>query len=179
MQQALDECIRRMGSKAEHINTTLVDGNDKFEFDGLKKPALSIIKGDDKIPEIQAASILAKVFRDKLMDSYATIYPQYGLEHHKGYGTKKHQESLQDKSQITNIHRTSYKPVKKILEHKPKLLLHVCCGPDATVPFMDLKDQYDIIAFWYDPNIHPKAEYDKRLKAFEKVCEIENIPFIE
>jgi len=63
--------------------------------------------------------------------------------------------------------------VKAVLESKPKLLLHVCCGPDATVPIMDLKRDYDVIGFWYDPNIQPKAEYDKRLQAFIKVCEIE------
>jgi len=69
--------------------------------------------------------------------------------------------------------------VKKVLEQKPKLLLHVCCGPDATVPLMDLKKEYEVIAFWYDPNIQPKKEYDKRLEAFKKVCEIENVSWIE
>jgi len=65
------------------------------------------------------------------------------------------------------------------LESKPKLLLHICCGPDATVPIMDLKDKYDIICFWYDPNIQPKKEYNKRFKEFVKVCEIENVPYIK
>jgi predicted adenine nucleotide alpha hydrolase (AANH) superfamily ATPase len=65
------------------------------------------------------------------------------------------------------------------LEYKPKLLLHICCGPDATIPIVDLKDKYDITCFWYDPNIQPKQEYIKRLEAFKKVCEIEDIPYIE
>ncbi|MBI5755101.1 epoxyqueuosine reductase QueH [Candidatus Peregrinibacteria bacterium] len=60
-----------------------------------------------------------------------------------------------------------------------KLLLHVCCGPDASIPFLDLRDQYDILAFWYDPNIHPEAEYWKRLRAFREVAERENITFLE
>jgi predicted adenine nucleotide alpha hydrolase (AANH) superfamily ATPase len=62
---------------------------------------------------------------------------------------------------------------------KPRLLLHVCCGPDATVPLMDLKEKYDITAFWYDPNIQPKKEYEKRRDAFARVCEIEGIAWVE
>ena len=61
---------------------------------------------------------------------------------------------------------------------KPKLLLHVCCGPDVSIPLVDLKDTYDILCFWYDPNIAPKEEYDLRLDAFKRVCEIEKIPYI-
>jgi predicted adenine nucleotide alpha hydrolase (AANH) superfamily ATPase len=44
---------------------------------------------------------------------------------------------------------------------------------------MDLKDKYDITCFWYDPNIAPKKEYNKRFKHFKKVCEIEKVPYIE
>jgi epoxyqueuosine reductase len=65
------------------------------------------------------------------------------------------------------------------LEKKPKILVHVCCGPDVTMPILQLRDEYDIICFWYDPNIQPKSEYDKRYEAFVKVCEIENIPYIK
>jgi epoxyqueuosine reductase len=65
------------------------------------------------------------------------------------------------------------------LEQKPKILVHVCCGPDVTMPIIQLRDEYDIICFWYDPNIQPKSEYDKRYDAFVKVCEIENIPYIK
>lgn len=61
---------------------------------------------------------------------------------------------------------------------KPKLLLHVCCGPDVSIPIVDLKDTYDILCYWYDPNIQPKEEHDKRYAAFQKVCEIEGIPYI-
>lgn len=62
---------------------------------------------------------------------------------------------------------------------KPKILVHVCCGPDVTMPIIQLRDDYDIICFWYDPNIQPKSEYDKRYEAFVKICEIENIPYIK
>jgi hypothetical protein len=46
---------------------------------------------------------------------------------------------LSDKSKITGIHRMSYKPVKVVLEKKERMLLHICCGPDATIPIVDLK----------------------------------------
>ena len=62
---------------------------------------------------------------------------------------------------------------------KPKILVHVCCGPDATMPILQLRDEYEVICFWYDPNIQPKSEYDKRYDAFVKICEIENIPYIK
>ncbi|MBC7503437.1 epoxyqueuosine reductase QueH [Candidatus Gracilibacteria bacterium] len=64
-------------------------------------------------------------------------------------------------------------------EKKPKILVHVCCGPDVTMPIIQLRDDYDIICFWYDPNIQPKAEYDKRYDAFVRICEIEHIPYIK
>lgn len=69
-----------------------------------------------------------------------------------------------------------YRP---ILEKKPKILVHVCCGPDVTMPILQLRDEYDVICFWYDPNIQPKVEHDKRYDAFVKICEIENIPYIK
>jgi nicotinate (nicotinamide) nucleotide adenylyltransferase len=65
------------------------------------------------------------------------------------------------------------------LDKKPRILVHVCCGPDATMPIMKLRAEYDVICFWYDPNIQPKSEHDKRYEAFVKVCEIENIPYIK
>ncbi len=68
-----------------------------------------------------------------------------------------------------------YRPEKK----KEKLLVHVCCWPDVTMPILQLRDEYDLVCFWYDPNIQPKSEHDKRYEAFKKVCEIEKIPFIK
>lgn len=66
-------------------------------------------------------------------------------------------------------------------EHLPreKVLVHVCCGPDVVMPILQMKDEYDLVCFWYDPNIQPRKEYEKRFQAFKKVCEIENIPFIK
>ena len=177
MRRALVELMRKIPS--DDIESVVIDGKDNYTFDELKRKPIYIIGWDAKVVEIWAASIIAKVFRDKLMTQYATLYPDYGFENHAGYGTKKHQESLKTSSQVTWIHRVTYKPIKTVLESKPKLLLHVCCWPDATVPIMDLKRDYEVIAFWYDPNIQPKAEYDKRLQAFIKVCEIEGVKWIE
>lgn len=179
MRRALAEIVRKIPKELE-INAVVIDGNDKYQFvETVGREAVSVIKGDAKVPEISGASILAKVFRDKLVDQYALLYPHLGLDSHKGYGTKRHSDALVGPSSITGAHRASYAPVKAVLEKKPKLLLHVCCGPDATVPIMDLKKEYDLVCFWYDPNIQPKAEYDKRLDAFKKVCEIEEVPFVE
>jgi len=177
MRRSLVELLRKINHK--DISSVVVDGNDNYEFEELKKQPIFIVWWDGKVVEIWAASIIAKVFRDRLMNTYAVLYPGLSLEKHKWYGTKKHREYLTDKWKITGIHRLSYKPIKKILESKPKLLLHICCWPDATVPIMDLKKDYDVTCFWYDPNIQPKKEYNKRLKAFKKVCEIEKVPYIE
>lgn len=72
-----------------------------------------LIKGDSKSLSIGAASIVAKVARDRLMTMYSHKYPEFGFEQNDGYGTKQHLEAL---SQVgrTKIHRLSFSPVKKI-----------------------------------------------------------------
>lgn len=72
---------------------------------------INIIKGDSKSISISAASIIAKVTRDRIMLKYARIFPDYEFDKHKGYGTKLHQEAL-DKFGICKIHRKSFKPIK-------------------------------------------------------------------
>lgn len=178
MRRSLIELIRKLPNNSK-ISVVLVDWNDNYEFDILEKKPIYVIWWDAKILEIGAASIIAKVFRDEFIKTYSLLYPNLWLENHKWYWTKKHIEYLSGKSKITWIHRISYKPVKKVLEKKPKLLLHICCWPDATIPIIDLKKYYEVICFWYDPNIQPKSEYNKRFDAFKKVCEIENVEYIE
>lgn len=73
-------------------------------------PQIELIKGDAKSNSIAAASIVAKVFRDKLMDDYDKIYPQYGFPRNAGYGTKEHIEALK-KYAPTPIHRKTFAPV--------------------------------------------------------------------
>lgn len=178
MRRAIVEIRRKIPKELSEISV-VIDGRDNYIFDELDEAPLYIVWWDGKISEIGAASIIAKVFRDKLMQQYATLYPHLWLETNAWYGTKKHKQALKRKNDITGIHRTSYKPIKEVLEKKEKVLVHICCGPDATVPLMDLKKDYEVIAFWYDPNIQPKAEHDKRFKAFVKVCEIEGVEYIE
>ena len=80
-------------------------------------PHLSIIKGDAKSLSIGAASILAKVTRDRIMKEYGKQYPEYGFEKHKGYVTKAHKEAL-EKYGVTTIHRKSFAPVQKVLNEQ-------------------------------------------------------------
>lgn len=89
-------------------------------IDGNKKPGLDIeqwdiVKGDSKSASISAASILAKVSRDRYMLEMAERYPQYQFEKHKGYGTKLHYEML-EKYGISPIHRKTF--LKKLFEQK-------------------------------------------------------------
>ena len=80
-------------------------------------PHLSIIKGDAKSLSIGAASILAKVTRDRILKEYGKQYPEYGFEKHKGYVTKAHKEAL-EKYGVTLIHRKSFAPVQKVLNEQ-------------------------------------------------------------
>ena len=87
----------------------LVDGE---SLKSQKIPNKGIIKGDDKIDSIKAASIIAKVTRDGIMFQYGKIFPEYGFEQNSGYGTKVHLEALK-KYKSTPIHRRTFSPVKK------------------------------------------------------------------
>ncbi len=88
--------------------------NDVFVYldGGLKAPEQfiyqeTVIKGDELHPVISCASIVAKVSRDKVMESYAKEYPEYGFENHVGYGTKAHYKVLK-KNGLTKIHRKTF-----------------------------------------------------------------------
>lgn len=88
----------------------LVDGN---RCPKLNCPSQAIIKGDQKIAEISAASILAKVYRDAEMCSLDTVYPDYGFAKHKGYGTAQHLQALKERGPLP-IHRRSFAPVAQL-----------------------------------------------------------------
>ncbi|MBU4298708.1 ribonuclease HII [Patescibacteria group bacterium] len=93
------------------VDFLILDGNFKID---VKIPQKSIIKGDEKVFSCAAASILAKVWRDKIMKRYHKKYPQYGFAQHKGYPTKKHRAMLK-KYGPSAIHRLTFEPVKSIL----------------------------------------------------------------
>ena len=82
----------------------ITDGNMKLD---IAFPQMSIVKGDAKSYTIGCASIVAKVFRDKLMDELAVTYPEYDFIHNKGYGTAKHIEGIKNNG-LTEIHRKSF-----------------------------------------------------------------------
>jgi ribonuclease HII len=79
-----------------------------------KKMITYIIGGDEKIPVISTASVIAKVIRDRMMCEFHEEFPKYRFDLHKGYGTKKHQEEMLNYG-ITPVHRKSYAPVKRLI----------------------------------------------------------------
>ncbi|MBM9589421.1 ribonuclease HII [Leptospira sp. 201903075] len=85
----------------------LADGNYKLKITKPIEGYLSLPKGDDLIPSISAASILAKTYRDEYMEKMDSKYPGYGFAKHKGYGTEEHQDALR-KLGISPIHRLSF-----------------------------------------------------------------------
>ena len=91
-----------------------IDGilTDAMPLPHVSQEVISIVKGDQKSVSIAAASILAKVTRDRIMVEYDKMYPEYGFKDHKGYGTKKHLEAI-EKYGVLEIHRESYAPIKK------------------------------------------------------------------
>ena len=90
----------------------LIDGNRIPK--GLPIPAEAVVKGDDKVPEISAASILAMTTRDAVMMELHARYPEYGFDRHKGYPTAYHLQQL-EKYGVSPVHRRSYAPVRRIL----------------------------------------------------------------
>lgn len=89
-----------------------VDGNCA---PGLRCDVEAIVGGDDLVASISAASVLAKVYRDALMERMEAVYPGYGFAQHKGYGTRRHLEALRERG-ATVIHRRSFLPVRKALD---------------------------------------------------------------
>ncbi len=99
---AMKEAINNLSVKPEHV---LIDAV-KLDID---IPFTSIIKGDAKSESIAAASIIAKVTRDKMMYELDKIYPEYDFKNNKGYGTKKHIEAIKEYG-IIDKHRMSFEP---------------------------------------------------------------------
>ena len=95
------------------VDIVLTDALDLY----IDKKVISLIKGDTLSCNIAAASILAKVTRDRIMYEYDRIYPEYGFARHKGYGTKAHLEAL-EKYGVTPIHRRSYRPVFEAMQDR-------------------------------------------------------------
>jgi ribonuclease HII len=105
---AMQRAINGLDSQAD---LALVDGN---HLPNLSMPAKAIVRGDSTVQAISAASILAKVERDKLMVNYHQQYPQFSFHLHKGYGTKLHLAEIEQFG-VLDIHRKTFKPVRTML----------------------------------------------------------------
>lgn len=104
---AMNGAVNSLSKKPDYV---IIDGN---SIKGMDIPHETIVKGDAKSISIASASILAKVARDRYITKMAEIYPEYGFEKHKGYGTKEHTEAIL-KYGVCPIHRKTF--LKKLLE---------------------------------------------------------------
>jgi len=106
---AMQRAVEALQPAADYV---LVDGN---QLPRLACPAEAIVRGDSKVAAISAASIIAKVTRDRLMIELDGVYPGYGLARHKGYPSRMHIEAL-ERLGVTPVHRRSYAPVRRLVE---------------------------------------------------------------
>ena len=106
--RAMEMAVANLKIPPEYV---IVDGNMKLR---TRCPIKCIIRGDSNSLSIAAASIIAKVTRDRIMVEYDKVYPVYGFARHKGYGTKIHKLALQNHGP-SPIHRRSFRPVRECL----------------------------------------------------------------
>lgn len=106
--KAMQRAVAGLSVQPEFV---LIDGN---RCPPLAMPSQAVVKGDSLVAEISAASILAKVTRDREMADLDLLYPQYGFAQHKGYPTAQHLAALAEHGALP-VHRRSFKPVKLAL----------------------------------------------------------------
>lgn len=109
---AMKRALKKIEPAINLKSIVLVDG--KTKIGGVDLEQMPIVKGDRKVFAIACASIIAKVYRDKMMTKYAKRYPKYGFDIHKGYGTKFHYSQLVSLGPC-EIHRKSFAPVAKLI----------------------------------------------------------------
>ena len=109
---AMRRALENVVASCAEVDYLLIDAR---KLEGVEIPQENIIRGDSTSLSIAAASILAKVHRDEIMFEAAKNFPGYGFEKHKGYGTKQHQEALEQLG-VTPIHRKSFAPIRMRLE---------------------------------------------------------------
>lgn len=107
-QEAMQSCVDKIHTEIHGVLS------DAMPLPKCKYPVDSLVKGDQLSISIAAASICAKVTRDRIMQEYDSVYPGYDFSAHKGYGTKKHIEALNTLG-ISPIHRTTFEPVKSMV----------------------------------------------------------------
>lgn len=116
---AMERAVKGLSERPHHI---LIDGNRLPK--GLTTPATAIIKGDSRVRAISAASILAKVTRDRELMLADERYPGYGFAQHKGYPTAAHLQALATLG-VCPIHRKTYKPVRDVIASGPKQMAYL------------------------------------------------------
>ena len=109
---AMQRAVASLSQKPDYL---LIDGN---QLPFFEIPSAGIVKGDAKSVSIAAASILAKVTRDRMMTELDVQWPNYGFKQHKGYGTEQHTQAIQ-KWGPCPIHRRSFEPIKSMLSPSP------------------------------------------------------------
>lgn len=133
--QAMSRALGALTPQPEHV---LADGTGALPWEG---PQTSLIKGDGRVPAIAAASILAKVYRDKLLDDAAVLWPAYDFGNNKGYGTAAHMSALRSLGPCP-YHRQDYAPVaslwNKLDKNQPEVpkhlsFSHIECGTNSNV----------------------------------------------
>ncbi len=104
---AMKRCTDALAIKPDYA---LIDGNKIPE--ALPCPAHTLVKGDQRSLTIAAASIIAKVTRDRMMERAGLVHPAYGLGKHAGYGTAAHRAAIEDLGPVNGLHRYSFAPIK-------------------------------------------------------------------
>ena len=112
--EAMSKAINQINISYDLILT------DAMKLENQKVEVVPIIKGDAKAESIAAASIIAKVTRDHMLEEIDKKYPQYGFISHKGYGTKKHIEAIKKFGIIKGFHRETYEPIKSMIKETTK-----------------------------------------------------------
>ncbi|NCN27401.1 epoxyqueuosine reductase QueH [bacterium] len=172
----LEELRRKLSS--DKLAYTLLS-KDSF-FEGVKSDKLKAIilpKNSTPTKDFQFAERQALDLFQKVRDLETLEIPDLNFKTTKVADLTPY---LGNKVGLEHIDIT-HKEVANVyqeLHRKKKMLVHICCGPDAAGVINQLKDDYELLCFWYDPNIQPKEEYDLRLEAFETVAKKENIPYI-
>lgn len=106
--EAMCRAVSALSIKAEHV---LIDGRDVPS--GLKVSGTALVKGDRRSISIAAASIVAKVMRDRMMEAAANFHGAYGFKTHYGYGTKKHMQAIIVDGPVPRLHRYSFAPIRQ------------------------------------------------------------------
>ena len=105
--EAMRRAVAGLAVEADHV---LADGRDVPP--GLACPATALIKGDQRSVSVAAASIVAKVMRDRMMDLAGVVHPEFGFEAHAGYGTARHVLALAEHGPVARLHRFTFAPIR-------------------------------------------------------------------